>query len=170
MQATRRNRTVVQQHTPPAGGADTPVEHDRGKDLPLPVGEPDPFLERTGIATPEVQVRARMRRELGQTNASCRPVLETKALAKRDQVASTHRRPRAGIPRQLQGNLLTDALRAQILRILGYRHAAVECISTEHTAKNLMIRTARSGSPGSTSAAKKCRAIVERWRIVPHLS
>jgi SAM-dependent methyltransferase len=44
------------------------LDHDRRKKLPLPVGEPDPYLQGIGIMTREGQVRARMRRKYRQIN------------------------------------------------------------------------------------------------------
>lgn len=46
---------------------------------------------------------------------------------------------RHGIFRERQAEFVTDALRAQLLEWAGYRTKVVEFISTEHTAKNLMI-------------------------------
>jgi hypothetical protein len=45
-----------------------------------------------------------------------------------------------------QADLLTDALRASALEALGYRVDVIEFVSSEHTAKNLMIRAVRSPS------------------------
>ena len=77
---------------------------------------------------------------------------------------------RYGALRQRLGDLLTDGLRAQILRILGYRTDIVEFISTEHTAKNLMIRAVKSGSPGGRRAIAEYRTLVERWKLKPYLA
>lgn len=46
---------------------------------------------------------------------------------------------RHGIFRERQAEFVTDALRAQLLECAGYRTKVFEFISTEHTAKNLMI-------------------------------
>ena len=40
--------------------------------------------------------------------------------------------------------LVTDALRAQVLQLCGYRTQVVEFIDMEHTAKNILIRAVRS--------------------------
>jgi hypothetical protein len=46
---------------------------------------------------------------------------------------------RHGIFQERQAEFVTDALRAQLLEWTGYRTKVFEFISTEHTAKNLMI-------------------------------
>jgi len=76
---------------------------------------------------------------------------------------------RHGALRQRLGDLLTDGLRAQILRILGYRTDVVEFISTEHTAKNLMIRAVRTRAPGGKRAVREYQALVGRWQVKPFL-
>ncbi|GLC66877.1 hypothetical protein PLESTF_000485900 [Pleodorina starrii] len=50
---------------------------------------------------------------------------------------------RHGILRQRQLDLLTDTLRAQLLRVAGYQTDVVEFVSTEHTPRNLLIRAVR---------------------------
>ena len=46
---------------------------------------------------------------------------------------------RHGIFQERQAEFVTDSLRAQLLEWAGYRTKVFEFISTEHTAKNLMI-------------------------------
>lgn len=55
---------------------------------------------------------------------------------------------RHGIFQERQAEFVTDALRAQLLEWAGYRTKVFEFISTEHTAKNLMIAAIRSRKPG----------------------
>jgi hypothetical protein len=52
---------------------------------------------------------------------------------------------RHGIFQERQAEFVTDALRAQLLEWAGYRTQVFEFISTEHTAKNLMIVGVRAG-------------------------
>ena len=52
---------------------------------------------------------------------------------------------RHGIFQERQAEFATDALRAQLLEWAGYRAQAFEFVSTEHTAKNLMIAAVRLG-------------------------
>ena len=64
---------------------------------------------------------------------------------------------RHGIFQERQAEFVTDALRAQLLEWAGYRTKVFEFISTEHTAKNLMIAAIKSPAP-DTSAARETRA------------
>lgn len=64
---------------------------------------------------------------------------------------------RHGIFQERQAEFVTDALRAQLLEWAGYRTKVFEFISTEHTAKNLMIAAIKSPSPASP-AARETRA------------
>ena len=54
-----------------------------------------------------------------------------------------------GLMKERLGDLLTDSLRAQLLRLVGYRVEVIEFVGGEHTPRNLMIRAAR---PSSTNA------------------
>ncbi len=45
-----------------------------------------------------------------------------------------------GISRQRLLDIVTDTLRAQLLRVLGYKTDVVEFVSTEHTPRNTLIR------------------------------
>ncbi|HWM19288.1 MAG TPA: SAM-dependent methyltransferase [Ilumatobacteraceae bacterium] len=76
---------------------------------------------------------------------------------------------RHGIVRERLGDLLTDSLRAELLRAHGYRTDVIEFVSTEHTAKNLMIRAIRTDRPDpEASAAVERLAAV--WGVTPALA
>jgi protein-L-isoaspartate O-methyltransferase len=60
---------------------------------------------------------------------------------------------RHGIFQERQAEFVTDALRAQLLEWAGYRTKVFEFISTEHTAKNLMIAAIRCREPGQPDDA-----------------
>ena len=47
--------------------------------------------------------------------------------------------PRHGILEERQAEILTDGIRALLMEANGYKTAVFEFISTEHTAKNVMI-------------------------------
>ena len=47
LQVTRRGRTIVHDYAPRAEAVERSLAHDNTKELPLPVGEPDSFLEVT---------------------------------------------------------------------------------------------------------------------------
>jgi hypothetical protein len=56
-----------------------------------------------------------------------------------------------GILRERLASLATDALRAKVLDLIGYRTQVVEFIDLEHTAKNLLLRAVRRDRPAAPS-------------------
>ena len=64
---------------------------------------------------------------------------------------------RHGIFEERQAEFVTDALRAQLLEWAGYRTRVIEFISTEHTAKNLMITAVRGRPAMDPSIAERIR-------------
>jgi SAM-dependent methyltransferase len=67
-----------------------------------------------------------------------------------------------------QADLVTDALRAAALETLGYRVDVIEFVSTEHTAKNLMLRAERAPSaPRAERAAAEYVELRDRWGVDP---
>lgn len=64
---------------------------------------------------------------------------------------------RHGIFQERTAEFVTDALRAQLLEWAGYRTKAFEFISTEHTAKNLMIAAIKTGPRGVATDARAVR-------------
>jgi SAM-dependent methyltransferase len=290
VQVTRKGRFIVHQHKAPVQSIQPSLEHDRRKDLPLPVDKPDPFLQAIGIMARSGRVRARMRSKFRQINEFLRLLTETgdwrrgerplqiidcgcgsahltfsvyhylnhilrvpayvvgvdvnealigrqieqvrelgwegirfeassvidfqpdtapdvvlalhacdtatdEALARAVQWGSEmlfavpccqhhlqqqlrgpavpevfHPVLRHGILRERMGDLLTDAFRAGLLRIAGYQADVVEFISTEHTAKNLMIRAVRSEAVDRVSAAREYGALCAYWGVEPYLA
>ncbi len=59
-----------------------------------------------------------------------------------------------GIYKERFSALATDALRAQILKALGFEVSAMEFIDTEHTPKNIAIRAIRNGGFNSKEYAE----------------
>jgi SAM-dependent methyltransferase len=88
-----------------------------------------------------------------------------------DQLDDALFRPvlRHGILRQRLADILTDALRALILRILGYSTQAIEFVSPEHTSKNLMIVAEKRLPPGDAQMAREYQALKAYWRVTPVL-
>jgi SAM-dependent methyltransferase len=52
---------------------------------------------------------------------------------------------RHGLAKERLASLVTDALRAQLLELAGYRTQLVEFVELEHTPKNVLIRAVRGG-------------------------
>lgn len=76
---------------------------------------------------------------------------------------------RHGVLRERLGDVLTDAFRALILRIMGYQTDVMEFVSTEHTAKNVMIRAVRATRPGERAFVQEYRALKEAYGVTPYL-
>ena len=55
---------------------------------------------------------------------------------------------RHGLAKERFGALVTDALRAQLLELAGYRTQLVEFVELEHTAKNVLIRAVKGKPAG----------------------
>jgi SAM-dependent methyltransferase len=72
---------------------------------------------------------------------------------------------RHGILQERQAEFVTDALRAQLLEWAGYRTRVLEFVSTEHTAKNLLIAAIRSHPPGDPGRADRLRAFASFYGI-----
>ena len=74
-----------------------------------------------------------------------------------------------GVLKERMGDLLTDSLRAQILRIVGYRVEVIEFIGGEHTPRNIMIRAIKTGAKADQVDFDRYRAITAQWAITPAL-
>jgi hypothetical protein len=67
-----------------------------------------------------------------------------------------------------QADLVTDALRAAALEMTGYRVDVIEFVSSEHTAKNLMLRAERAPSPARAARAEaEYRELRDRFGVNP---
>jgi SAM-dependent methyltransferase len=67
-------------------------------------------------------------------------------------------------------DLMTDSLRAQILKLLGYRVDIVEFIGGEHTPRNIMIRAVKTGVKVDEAEVARYQAMLTDWKIAPHLA
>ncbi|NWG34848.1 MAG: SAM-dependent methyltransferase [Chloroflexi bacterium] len=74
-----------------------------------------------------------------------------------------------GIFFERMGDILTDAFRANILRIMGYRTDVTQFVPIEHTAKNLMIRAIRKSQPGNEKWVEQYRRLKSFWGVTPYL-
>ena len=76
---------------------------------------------------------------------------------------------RHGILRERLADLLTDAFRAQILRILGYRVRILEFVSPEATARNIMLRAVSGVRKGNPDVVDEYLDMRDEWRVTPAL-
>jgi SAM-dependent methyltransferase len=77
---------------------------------------------------------------------------------------------RHGIMRERLGDLLTDSLRMQILKLRGYRVEAIEFIGGEHTPRNLMIRAVKTGAPVEAIEVSRYEEMIAAWKVKPALA
>ena len=75
---------------------------------------------------------------------------------------------RHGVFEERQAEFVTDALRAQLLEWAGYRTRVMEFVSTEHTAKNVMIAAVRGGPKEDASVAGRIRAFAGFYGVRRH--
>ena len=75
-----------------------------------------------------------------------------------------------GLVKERLVDLLTDSLRAQILKILGYRVDIVEFIGGEHTARNILIRAVKSETSATQLDIDRYQEFLTQWGIKPYLS
>jgi SAM-dependent methyltransferase len=76
---------------------------------------------------------------------------------------------RHGILRERLADLLTDTLRSQILRILGFRVNVIEFVSPEATARNIMLKAEYCVKPGQSEAISEYLELRDYWRVHPWL-
>ncbi|GGM12406.1 class I SAM-dependent methyltransferase [Micromonospora yangpuensis] len=77
---------------------------------------------------------------------------------------------RQGILRERFADVLTDALRAGLLRLHGYRAEVVEFVDSQHTPRNLLIRARRTGGEPTADHRAEYRDLVDQWQVTPRLA
>ena len=77
---------------------------------------------------------------------------------------------RHGVVSERLIDLMTDSLRAQILKLLGYRVDIVEFIGGEHTPRNIMIRAVKTGVKVDPAEVDRYQVMLADWKIAPHLA
>jgi SAM-dependent methyltransferase len=77
---------------------------------------------------------------------------------------------RHGVVSERLIDLMTDSLRAHILKLLGYRVDIVEFIGGEHTPRNIMIRAVKTGVKVDEAEVARYQAMLADWKIAPHLA
>jgi SAM-dependent methyltransferase len=77
---------------------------------------------------------------------------------------------RHGILRERLADTLTDAMRAALLRMHGYRVEVVEFVASKHTPRNTMLRAVRTGSAGDPEVASEYARLTSDWGVRPRLA
>ncbi len=75
-----------------------------------------------------------------------------------------------GLMKERLGDLMTDALRAQILKLLGYRTEVIEFIGGEHTPRNIMIRAVKTGAKADSKDVESYKKMLSDWKFDPALA
>ena len=76
---------------------------------------------------------------------------------------------RQSILRERFCDILTDAFRAMIMRILGYKTHVVEFVSEEATARNILIKCEYGVKPGQAGPVGEYLELRDYWKVVPWL-
>jgi SAM-dependent methyltransferase len=74
-----------------------------------------------------------------------------------------------GLLAERQLDILTDAFRCQLLKLVGYRTEAVEFVSDEHTPRNLLIRAVRTNAQPDQLEIQRYREMRTIWNLNPFL-
>ncbi len=75
-----------------------------------------------------------------------------------------------GLLKERLGDILTDSIRCQILRLLGYRVEAIEFVGGEHTPRNLMIRAVKTGAAPEALDIQRYTSLISQWGFTPKLA
>jgi len=75
-----------------------------------------------------------------------------------------------GLVKERLVDLMTDSLRGQILKLLGYRVDIVEFIGGEHTARNIMIRAVKTGAAEQVIDKERYEKMIKEWNVTPYLA
>ena len=76
---------------------------------------------------------------------------------------------RQSILRERMCDILTDAFRALIMRILGYRTQVVEFVAPDKTARNILLKCESGLKPGQAQTVSEYLALRDFWKVVPWL-
>jgi SAM-dependent methyltransferase len=78
---------------------------------------------------------------------------------------------RHGILRERFADTLTDALRASLMRIRGYRVDVMQFVESQHTPRNTLLRAVRTGKPVKGGGIRdEYDDLVAAWGIQPRLA
>ncbi|WP_436524149.1 class I SAM-dependent methyltransferase [Actinoplanes sp. HUAS TT8] len=77
---------------------------------------------------------------------------------------------RHAILRERFADVLTDSLRAGLLRLNGYKVDVVEFIDSAHTPRNLMLRARRTGAAPTGEQRAEYESLIGQWAVKPALA
>jgi SAM-dependent methyltransferase len=76
---------------------------------------------------------------------------------------------RHSILKERFADVLTDVMRADLLRLLGYRVEVVEFVDSRHTPRNALLRGVRTGAPPTPRRVAEYTDLVSSWQVSPKL-
>ncbi|HEY9376309.1 MAG TPA: SAM-dependent methyltransferase [Jiangellaceae bacterium] len=76
---------------------------------------------------------------------------------------------RHGILRERFADVLTDAVRAELLRLLGYRVEVIDFVDSVHTPRNTLLRAVRTGASPDPIRAAEYVELISQWGLRPAL-
>jgi SAM-dependent methyltransferase len=77
---------------------------------------------------------------------------------------------RSGILRERFADTLTDAMRAAVLRMVGYRVEVIDFVDSKHTPRNTLLRAVRTGSSGHDQVRRELDELTGAWGVHPKLA
>ncbi|GAA0535180.1 SAM-dependent methyltransferase [Paractinoplanes ferrugineus] len=77
---------------------------------------------------------------------------------------------RHAIMRERFADVLTDSLRASLLRLSGYKVEVVEFIDSAHTPRNLLLRARRTGAAPTEAQREEYENLTGQWSVTPALA
>jgi SAM-dependent methyltransferase len=77
---------------------------------------------------------------------------------------------RNGILRERFADTLTDAMRASVLRQLGYRVDVIDFVDSKHTPRNTLLRAVRTGAAPSAAVRAELDEVATTWGLRPRLA
>jgi len=76
---------------------------------------------------------------------------------------------RQSILRERLCDILTDSFRAMIMRILGFKTQVIEFVSSEATARNILLKCEYGVKPGQPGPVGEYLALRDYWKVTPWL-
>jgi SAM-dependent methyltransferase len=77
---------------------------------------------------------------------------------------------RHAILRERFADVLTDSLRASLLRLNGYKVDVVEFVDSAHTPRNLLLRARHTGAPATDDQRAEYDLLTAQWGVAPALA
>jgi hypothetical protein len=77
---------------------------------------------------------------------------------------------RQPILRERFADVLTDGLRAAVLRAHGYRVDVTEFVGSQHTPRNTLLRAVHTGAPPTAAQHEEYTELTSQWGVTPRLA